>query len=249
MKILLYSITFLMAFCSLTYEFIIATSLSHALGEGIYIYPACLGMFVFSMALGNLICLKLKDKLFLFWVEIALVLLGSVSVFLIKFSQIITPWGAVLNGFWFSLLIGVFTGMELPLLFELAGEKYGQGKTIRKIILMDYLASLFASLLFALFFAPLLGPLRTAVMVAFLNFIILILLVFLLRKELSVKWVLGFVIFFPFYFITIFYNLEKIENKFEFVRFLDTKRFKKNKVNLNHSYVKNSIKFIKKELK
>ena len=50
---LLYPIVFLMAFCSLCYEFLIASKLSRLLSEGIFIYPTCLGVFILGMGLGS----------------------------------------------------------------------------------------------------------------------------------------------------------------------------------------------------
>jgi len=90
---LLNGIAFLLAFSSLSYELLIATKLSRLLGEGIFVYPGCLGVFIFFMGLGSFFryqqsqddtSASLKSLIF---IEFQLVVLGYLSILFINVFQ------------------------------------------------------------------------------------------------------------------------------------------------------------------
>ncbi len=173
----------LMSFCSLCYEFLIATKLSHLLGEGIFIFPTYLSAFIVSMGLGSLSWRLFGTKKspfqtlkWLLVIEIILVMLGMASVSLIDLQRahIFSFLNPLLLGLILCLFIGFFTGQELPLLFNLCSPLKEGAILIRKMILADYLASFFASLLFTLLLFPLLGLLKISFLVSFLNGLIFI---------------------------------------------------------------------------
>ncbi len=173
-------IAFLTAFCSLAYEIILGTKLSHMLGEGIWVYPLYLSIFIFFMGLGAVKWYGVEEKVDnvdwqrLLRIEIFLTVVGFFSIVLIDLVNVFIP-GIVVSlmvGVIFSGMIGYWTGQELPLVFRFCSYLSFSQKNIRRIIFFDYLASFFSSLTLALFFFPMVGLLKTSIIISFLNLVV-----------------------------------------------------------------------------
>ncbi len=176
-------LAFLMAFCSLCYEILIASRLSFILGEGIFIYPAAIGLFLLGMGIGSAVWSRREETdsskvvRVLFRVEISLTLCGLFSLFLIDVFLTHTlplPINPILFGLFEAGLIGFLSGQELPLIFHLASIEGIPSPKVRQIIFWDYLASFAASLALSLLLFPGVGLFPTSVLTAALNLVIVL---------------------------------------------------------------------------
>lgn len=190
---LLWIATFVMAFCSVSYELMLATELSHVLSEGIFAYPASLSVFILSMGLGSWVWfrrggrrrlgLELTES-WLIPVETLLAVLGFLCVLAVDHRLwrpdvfLTSPVAVSLT---LSALIGFLSGQELPIVFRIAERLGMTGRQVRYLILFDYLASLVASLAFLTLLFPRIGLTKTSFVVSALNVVALGLLVVWLR--------------------------------------------------------------------
>lgn len=136
-KTKVYLLSFLLAFCSLSYEFIMIKILSLTVGGRTLNYNLIVSIFTFSLGIGALYSEKVgKDQ--------AIKKLASLE-FLISWVGILGPLVLLiihsrLLGVAFGLIIGFLTGYELPLLLKIKDEHDSE------IIGFDYLGMFLASL-------------------------------------------------------------------------------------------------------
>jgi spermidine synthase len=176
-----------MSFCSLSYEFVISTKLSHLLGEGIFIFPVTMGLFILFMGLGSALWSKLssnfsQDQLFKYFLllEGLLTIFGALSIIAIEHSVLGMEnfHRPLFVGFGLVAIIGFLSGQELPALFQICSQYTHHQKLNRRIIFYDYLASFFASVLFALVLFRTLGLIKTALVIASCNLAVFVLIYF-----------------------------------------------------------------------
>lgn len=188
---LTYILTFVVAFCSITYELLLAQTLATVLGNTVLRYSLTIGFYLAAMGIGAMLCdLKKDDKPLprLFRVEVGLTIAGGISVIYIHYLDIIQKYlfayspfmsSHLFNGitpvdilfFIFSqgiiILIGIYSGYEIPLLIQIGNES---GKNVTNRVLgVDYFGSLAGSVLFPLILLPRLGIFAIAFLVALLN--------------------------------------------------------------------------------
>ncbi len=177
----IYLITFIVAFCSIVYELLLAQTLSQLTGNSVLRYSTTIGLYLASLGLGAFLCnnKRLVRSVETLWkVEILLSLTGGAAVVLLHFSHMLYAYlidlhhtlGLILF-FTFSYgviaIIGILSGFELPLLIHLREQQ--EEKTANIVLGVDYLASLTGALVFALLLLPYLGVLRTGFVTATLN--------------------------------------------------------------------------------
>jgi len=180
------AIVFLMAFCSLNVQFMIASKMSYVTEEGLFIYPICLGIFLMAMGLGaSRVSSKTtydskKNLKRLIIVEFIVCALGFLSITTIEYirSEYYLRIYAIYTGCIFSFLLGYFTGKELPLVINILDSQKQNASNIRMLFFFDYFASLFSSIIFTLLMKPYFGLYKTSIINANLNLIIVFLLVF-----------------------------------------------------------------------
>lgn len=164
--------TFVLAFCSIVYELLLGQALAAFLGNTVLRYSVTIGLYMLSMGLGAMAVRKRVAARPLYWlqaVELALSLLGGLSVISLFVLQ---SWGASLGvisavGHTMIVVIGVLTGLELPLLIELA-RRVG-GRAADRVLGVDYIGAFAGTLVFAFYFYPSAGLVPTAFAVATLN--------------------------------------------------------------------------------
>ncbi len=184
-------IAFLASFSSLCYQLAIAHKLSIFVSEGLFVYPLSLAVFILCMGLGSFWVsnLKIRSESFIFkrlaCIELILSIVGGLSVLTIETIQTYFPRNEqiVLVGIGINCLIGLLTGMELPFLLKLYEIKKYSMKAARRLIFIDYFASLVASLIFTLITVPYLGLIRTPLLVAGLNFIIFLVFYYFYKRS------------------------------------------------------------------
>ncbi|MFC2010984.1 spermidine synthase [Chloroflexota bacterium] len=179
---IIYLITFIVAFCSIVYELLMAQTLSLLTGNSVLRYSTTIGLYLASLGLGAFLCTskRLVRSVETLWkVEILLSLVGGTAVVWLHFSHMLFAYlmmnqhytmGLILF-FTFSYgiiaVIGILSGFELPLLIHLREQE--EERTANLVLGVDYLASLAGSVMFALVLLPYFGVLRTCFVTAMLN--------------------------------------------------------------------------------
>lgn len=153
------------------YELSIAQLLGVVVGGTLLQYSLTIGLFTLALGLASLVYERipafLRSRAGFVSVQIATVCAAAVSalslVFLFRLESQVPPailWLAYLPPF----LIGLLTGLELPLLLEGFGSK-GRAACLGA----DYFGMFAATLAFPLFLLPSLGPLGACAIGASLN--------------------------------------------------------------------------------
>ncbi len=164
----LLAITLIVAACSLVYELVIAQTLSLFAGNTVIWYSLTVGLYLGAMGLGTVISHMRPGRSGwddLFAVEVMLSVVGAIAVVMIQLTHSVylffssTPEGASVFGFFglsliMILLVGVLSGVELPLLIQVANEVSGGKKVTNRVLGWDYIGALVAGVLFPLVLLP-----------------------------------------------------------------------------------------------
>jgi len=166
---IIYLITFTLAFCSMSYELILAQTLAAFLENTILRYSITIGLYMCSMGFGALAVEGFQAKnpqSILLKVEILLTLLGGFCVVILHLTQMAFPsrFGFNLIAHGLIILIGFLTGFEVPLLIAL--QKNNQEN---KILGLNYAGAFMGTMIFAFVFFPFMGLMSAAFLTSLLN--------------------------------------------------------------------------------
>lgn len=192
---LTYGLTFLLSLCSLLYELLIAQTLSVLAVNMVVWYSLTIGLYLIAMGIGVFYCqARLRPQqpnATLLRVELGLTFAGGLSVVCIFMAHMffsylwvtLTDVGAA-PGFVGHLLpnsifylivftvimgIGFLSGLELPLLIQMA-RAYSESEPItHKILSADYFGALSAGVIFPLWLVPNFSLLSICFLVAMMN--------------------------------------------------------------------------------
>lgn len=180
---------FIVASCGLAYELIMAALASYLLGDSILQFSSIIGVYMFAMGIGAHLTRYISDRDALsrfIDIEILVGIVGGVSALLlfVLFGFSAAPFRSVLYGL--VLIIGIITGMELPLVMRVLNLREVEFKeVVSRVLTFDYLGALAVSLLFPLILAPKLGMARSALLFGILNTAVALLTARLFKQELS----------------------------------------------------------------
>ncbi|MAS96664.1 MAG: hypothetical protein CMO55_26030 [Verrucomicrobiales bacterium] len=169
---LLYILTFSLAFCSIVYELLLAQTLSAFLGNTVLRFSVTIGLYLLSMGIGPLLMRGNTTKnpvTTLQKVELGLALGGAGSVA----SLFLLDWAGMpsigLSIFAHSLILGIgfLTGLEIPLLIEIRNRKKKDSEA--GVLGIDYLGAFAGTLIFAFLFYPKIGLVPTSFIIATVN--------------------------------------------------------------------------------
>lgn len=169
---MIFPITFLLAFCSIVYELLLAQALSAFFENTVLRYSVTIGLYMFSMGMGAMVMEKryLKRPVsFLLKTEILLTSIGGFSVIILHLLNILNPKRIIFLALAhiMIIIIGFLTGREIPLLIEIRNkEKKDSENTILGI---DYTGALLGTVAFAFIFYPHMGLVPTAFLTGLLN--------------------------------------------------------------------------------
>lgn len=165
-------ITVIVSFCSISYELLLAQSLSAFLENTVLRYSVTIGLYLFAMGVGARVVEGrfLQHSLFqLLRIETALTFIGGFLViglygldFLIGEKWIFSVIAHLL-----IFVIGFFTGMELPLLMDLYKEENPDNENT--VLAFSYFGAVIGTVVFAFWFYPMAGLLQTAFVAGALN--------------------------------------------------------------------------------
>ncbi len=171
----LYSIKFLLAFCSIVYELLLAQALSAFLENTVFRFSVTIGLYLFSLGLGSWQSGRCSAKgyaaavIALMRVEVLLTLLGGAGILSV---YALGTAGVPREVFSFVchaliLAVGFTTGFELPLCIEIARSRRAAPENA--LLAADYAGALFGPLVFAFYFFPHAGLFRSCLVTAGLN--------------------------------------------------------------------------------
>ncbi|KAF7781487.1 hypothetical protein PRUB_b0723 [Pseudoalteromonas rubra] len=168
--ILLFSI-FIAGLCSIVYELLIATTGAYFLGDSVTQFSITIGVYMAFMGVGSYLSKWVNDNTLLaqFIVyELMLALIGGSSVPLLYFCYA-QGWHFQSMSIVLTALIGVFVGLEIPLLSRLMEKHYTLKVNLANVLSIDYLGALIATLVFPLALLPWLGVFKTSLLFGLIN--------------------------------------------------------------------------------
>ncbi|MFM8572355.1 MAG: polyamine aminopropyltransferase [Pirellula sp.] len=168
--ILLYLNVLVIAICGLIYELLAGTLASYMLGDSVTQFSLVIGTYLSAMGVGAWLSRYIEHRLARAFVEIeiALAFLGGFSAPLLFMAFPYVEWfRPLLLGIVFA--VGVFVGLELPLLMRILKEHMDFSDLVSKVLTFDYVGALIASILFPVIFVPYLGLVRTSLVFGILN--------------------------------------------------------------------------------
>lgn len=238
---IVYVLAFLLSFCSISYQFIIARVLGQFSNDEVLSQSITLGFYLVAMGLGSQCVGFLKTKKeenLLFSLELSVAVLGillvpflyvshiTVTVFFSNWFQWMDEWSRHSDKVFLfqpaTLVIGFFTGMELPLLIKLHERRGKPG--FNRILGINYLGALAGSFAVSLFLLPRLDLIRGSVFIALINFLAALLLLWGYRPywRRALKAVLACCLFFGVCYETLRYS-EVIQQVYMKAHYLETR--------------------------
>jgi spermidine synthase len=202
------SLTFILAFCSIIYELLLANTLGIMTGDQIFWQSVTIGIYIGGLGVGASRAAR-QDKPYeeLYGVEWALSIMGLLCVVLLYFlhggmratdflfylqydfySPAYVQQSTFLKGLFFlavqsiTFMIGYFSGYEIPVLMKAMAPRFGDTRD-NQVLGVNYIGTLFGALAFAFIFLPKLDVLLTSVVIGSLNFLVCIYL--LIRRQVS----------------------------------------------------------------
>jgi spermidine synthase len=167
---LLYLNVLIVATCGLIYELLAGTLASYVLGDSVTQFSLIIGIYLFAMGVGSWLSRFLDKALARRFVdiELAVAVLGGFSapLLFITFSRV-SYFYLVL--YFVVFAIGVFVGLEIPLLLRLLKDKIDFKELVSRVLALDYIGALVASILFPVLFVPRFGLIRTSLIFGMLN--------------------------------------------------------------------------------
>ncbi|MEK6481862.1 polyamine aminopropyltransferase [Catalinimonas sp. 4WD22] len=169
-------------------EYVLSTLATYFLGDSVFQWTMIVSMMLFSMGLGSRLSkLFEKDLLQKFiYVEFTLSILSAFAALLAYTAAAYTMYtGFIIYGF--SILIGLLIGLEIPLVIRLNDEFEELKVNISSVMEKDYYGSLLGGIFFAFIGLPYLGLTYTPFILGITNFLVALLLIYVLWSVLETK--------------------------------------------------------------
>lgn len=215
----IYLLTLFVALGSILYEFLLAQSLSTTMGNTALRYNLTIGIYIAAMGFGALMYQKfIKGDLYKEFIktEVMLSLIGATAPILVliadyffnylskvvnvSFYSTIIQWPLFAFNHILIILIGLISGIELPMLIEM-GRKY-QSEKNHRILAVDYLGTLIGAISFPVFILPSFHIFTIGYIVSFLN-IIASVVVAIKGKTIKNGWKISLIILLIIWLIVI----------------------------------------------
>ncbi len=176
---MLIAASFILSACSFAYQFLFVRLLSFSLQNEVLVQSVSLGVFLLFIGIGMHYATRLSKqgdcRTQLFWVEILLSCFGAGLVVLVQLSDIffilvqdrhwlLATEGKILGYLWIPALLGLFTGMELPLLYRIQ-----EKKNFLPLLAANYFGGIFGAVFFSLVLFPVAEFGWMSVFLGFLN--------------------------------------------------------------------------------
>lgn len=172
--------TLLISICSIIYELIISSISSYLQGDSITQFSITIGLYMSAMGIGSYLSKFVKNKLFnkFVFIEMSVGILGGFSGLILFMSNIYTEIYDLIM-YALIILIGIFVGLEIPILTRIIeNNESNVRKNLANIFTFDYIGGLIGSLVFPLFLFPKLGFITTTLLVGSINIVVSLLIIF-----------------------------------------------------------------------
>ncbi|PHN02295.1 polyamine aminopropyltransferase [Flavilitoribacter nigricans] len=163
---------FVAGLCSIIYELLISTTSSYFLGDSIKQFSITIGIYLAAMGLGSYLSRLLGGQLILRFieVEVLLSLVGGCSVPILYFVFANSTYAHFnLVMILMITLIGLLTGLEVPLLSRILTKHYPLKINLSNVLSLDYIGGLIATLLFPFILLPWLGVYHSSLIFGLVN--------------------------------------------------------------------------------
>jgi len=211
----------IVALCSITYELIFAQALTITFGGTVVRYSITIGLFLLFLGIGALLyrflsANKIKRNFIL--VELALCVIGPAGLFFIiglnsaayePFYSEYGHWQLLILSHLPIALVGLLSGLELPLLSDLSEQEEDAFSTT---LGFDYIGSLIGSVLYAVYFYPELGLIKTAVIIGALNLVAAMLFLFMSARDTARSIVVALAVIVIGY-ASLWSNIDELEDQ------------------------------------
>ncbi|MBC7539963.1 MAG: hypothetical protein H7281_14165 [Bacteriovorax sp.] len=192
-------ITSILAFCSIVYELLLSNTLAIVTGNYIWWQSLTIGVYIGGLGIGAYYSNRLKNTYkSLINIELGLSFLGAICVVYVYIfhgtykyiDNLFFYTGDFYSSFYLqnmfllkivffigiqglTLLIGLLSGFEIPLMMRIAEERLGHSEEGEHQVLgINYLGTLVGTICFAYFLLPKLDVIKTSVVVALLNLLV-----------------------------------------------------------------------------
>ncbi len=168
-KLLLFAV-FVLSLCGITYELVLGSLAAYLLGNPLQQYSITIGFFMVSMGAGSYLSRFITHNLVRSFIsiEIALGVAGGVSVLALNYLFSFEASYYLIHVF-FTVLIGAFVGLEVPLLTRILRESGPLKNILSNVLSLDYLGGLAGALLFPLVLFPYTGRIITSIVMGIVN--------------------------------------------------------------------------------
>lgn len=200
----IYTVCVAVALCSILYELLLAQTLSTTMGNTKLRYNITIGLYIASMGVGALLfdrilrVFQAKENKGLFFIRLEIILscVGLISPVLVllfdwfvrhvcqdlsaSYLAFIPQSSIFLFNHFLIVIIGLLSGLELPLLMELADESHegSQGKAL----VFDYLGTLLGAVCFPILMVPYIPLFTMALVVGLFNALSALSFLFLVKS-------------------------------------------------------------------
>lgn len=181
---------FIAGLCSIVYELLISTTSSYFLGNSVKQFSLTIGIYMAAMGVGSYLTKFLSDNLLEWFVkiEILLGLIGGASVPILYFTfEHLTTIEYQIIMFGLTMLIGLLTGFEIPILIRILKTYYPLKSNLAYVLSLDYIGALIATLLFPFLLLPFVGTFLTSIIFGLVNIALGLFIYRFFTKQLSVE--------------------------------------------------------------
>ncbi len=171
--------TLLISICSIIYELIISSISSYLQGDSITQFSITIGLYMSAMGIGSYLSKYIKNKLFnrFVFIEMSVGILGGFSSLILFLTNIYTEIYDLIM-YVLIILIGIFVGLEIPILTRIIeNNESNVRKNLANIFTFDYIGGLIGSIAFPIILFPKLGFVTTAILVGSINIIVSLIIV------------------------------------------------------------------------
>lgn len=179
--------TLLISICSIIYELIISSLSSYLQGDSITQFSITIGLYMSAMGIGSYLSKYMKNNLFnkFVFIEMSVGILGGFSTLILFMTNIYTEIYDLIM-YVLIILIGIFVGLEIPILTRIIEENESNvRKNLANIFTFDYMGGLIGSIAFPIILFPKLGFITTTFLVGSIN--IGVALIIILRYKKYIK--------------------------------------------------------------
>ncbi|MEE1219492.1 MAG: polyamine aminopropyltransferase [Ruminococcus sp.] len=171
--------TLLISICSIIYELLISSISSYLHGDSVFQFSITIGLYMSAMGIGSYISKYIKNELFdkFIFIEMSIGILGGFSSLILFLVNIYTDI-YMLVMYILIILIGIFVGLEIPILTRIIeNNESNVRKNLANIFTFDYIGGLIGSILFPILLFPKLGFITTAFLVGTINIVVALIIV------------------------------------------------------------------------